>query len=87
MGRANTSSFGPLSINTGACHKDIVHDSEDAFAANPRPILVLDSTVVEYGRPVEVDASAEHSSGEMDLVRMEVLPARGAFDFVRQVAQ
>jgi hypothetical protein len=48
---------------------------------------VLDLTIAQHSSLVQLNSSAVDLPCKRDLVRMEVLPARFASDFVRQVAQ
>ena len=51
-----------------------MNDTEGAFAADPRAILVLDAAIVQDGCFVELDAPAVNLLGKDKLVSMEVLP-------------
>jgi hypothetical protein len=48
---------------------------------------VLDLAIIQHSSFVELYAPAMDLSGKGDLVRVEVLPARLASDFVGQIAQ
>jgi len=75
------------SVNTGGGNKNIIYKRKNALTTNPRPILVLDLTIAQYSSLVQLDSSAMDLSCKRNLIRVEVLPARLASHFVRQIAQ
>ena len=45
-------------IDTGTCNEHIVDNRENAFAAHPASISILNLTVIEHSRLVQLDRSA-----------------------------
>ena len=62
-----------------------MYHCEDAFTANPGPILVFDATVIQHGRFVEINSTAVDLFGKDYLISMEVVPARLPSNLMRSV--
>ena len=69
-------------VDTSAANHYIVYDSENALAANPLARFTLYLAVVEHSSLIELHASTMYRSGERDLIRMKIFPARSA-DHIR----
>jgi hypothetical protein len=70
-------------IYTGTGDKNIVNNCENAFTTNPRPILVLDLTIVERSGLVQANTTAVNGSGKGNLIRVKVFPTRFTLDLMR----
>lgn len=69
-------------IDAGTRHQTIVDNGEDALAANPVALFVLDLAIIEHGSLVEPDAAAVDGLGKGDFIRVEVFPARFSHNFM-----
>ena len=67
--------LGITSVDTGASHKNIIDDGEDALASNPLPIISPDSGIMKHSSFVELDAAVMNMLSERDFIRVEVLEA------------
>ena len=74
-------------IYTGTGDKNIVNNRENAFTAYPRPILVLDLTIVERSGFVQANTTAVDGSRKGNLIRVKVLPTRFTLNLTRKVAK
>ena len=72
-------------IYTGTGDKNIVNNCENAFTTNPRPILVLDLTIVERSGLVQVNTTAMNRSRKGNFIRVKILPTRFTPDLMRKV--
>lgn len=82
-----TLAFHASPVNAGAADHHVMYDSEDALAANPSARFTFNLAVVEYSSLVKLHASTMYSSGERNLVRMKIFPARSPHYILWRIAQ
>ena len=69
-----TVTLQPSLVDTRTCHQDIMDNGKNALASNPLAPFVLDLTVFQYGRAIQLDAATVYVTSEGDFVRVEVFP-------------
>lgn len=86
-GNSLTSRFWPNAVNTGTGNQDIVDDSEDTLATNPRAIFVFHSTIIEHRCLVKTDTSTMNLASKGYFIWMEIVPARSPQHLSRHIAK
>jgi hypothetical protein len=74
-------------INAGTSNKDIVSDRKDALTTNPSPISASDPGIVEDSCFVQLHTTIVDVASERHFVRMKIVEAGFAGDFIRMVTQ
>ena len=81
----HTLTFHASPVYTRTRDYDIVHNGEDALAAYPIALLVLDLAVIQYCGFVELYPSTMDGSTEWDLIGVKIFPAGLAHYLFRRV--